>query len=162
VKDANDDKVPGKEQLPRGSVKSHITKNPGKDSRSERTSASIRQFIPLVPDLSEPVTSDISSGVNSSAGWYRRDVDALLESRFSAFENKIINLLSSRNQDSLANNNAACIDSPLNVTADDNDTCSYLDTSSPDKRRSWQNERTSISTRNVHHVPDSVNITVDA
>ena len=161
VKDANDGKVPGKEQLPRGSGKSHITKNPGKDSRSERSSSSSRQFIPLVPDLSEPVTSDILPDVNPSAGLCRRDVDALLDSRFSAFENKIINLLSIRNQDSVANNNAARIDSPLNVMADDDETCSYLDTSSPDKRRSWQSERTSTSTRNVHHVPDSVNITVD-
>ena len=46
--------------------------------------------------------------------------------------------------------------------ADDDETCSYLDTSSPDKRRSWQSERTtSTSVRNVHHVPDSVNISVD-
>ena len=89
VKDANDGKVPGKEQLPRGSGKSHITKNPGKDSRSERTSASIRQFIPLVPDLSEPVTSDILPDVNPSAGLCRRDVDVLLESRFSNYQSSV-------------------------------------------------------------------------
>ena len=42
VKDVSDGKVPGKEQLPRGSGKSHTSKNPGKDSRNERTGLSGR------------------------------------------------------------------------------------------------------------------------
>jgi hypothetical protein len=80
----------------------------------------------------------------------------LVESRFSAFENKIINLLSSRNKNSVAINNTKCIDSPLNVLVDDDETCSCLNNSSPDKCRSWQSERISTNTRNVHHIPDTV------
>jgi hypothetical protein len=59
VKGANDSKVPGKEQLPRVSGKTHSTKNPGNDSQSERATSSNRLLSPLVLDLSEPVTSDI-------------------------------------------------------------------------------------------------------
>ena len=85
VKDVSDGKVPGKEQLPRGSGKSHTSKNPGKDSRNERTGSSGRQFIPLVPDFSEPVASDIIPEGNSSF--------QLLKTKLSAFFQSEIRIL---------------------------------------------------------------------
>lgn len=45
--EANDNKVPGKEHQPRGSGKNQTSKNPGKDSRNDKTSSSSRQFITL-------------------------------------------------------------------------------------------------------------------
>lgn len=86
----------------------------------------------------------------------RREVDAMFDSRFSAFENKIINLLSISNTQSSADTSA---EPPLNVMAEDDDACSFLGTESPIKRRSWQSERTNTSSRNITHIPDNVNVT---
>ena len=72
------------------------------------------------------MASDIIPEGNSSF-LSRREVDAMFDTRFSAFENKIISLLSVRNKDSSANN-AECNESPLNVMVNDDETCSYLDT----------------------------------
>lgn len=97
-KEANDNKVPGKEHQPRGSGKNQTAKNPGKDSHHEKTSSSSRQFIPLVPDFSEQVSSDFIPEINSLTAMSRREVYAMFEWRFLAFKNKIINLKTTSNK----------------------------------------------------------------
>lgn len=81
--------------------------------------SSSRQFIPLIPDFSEPVSSYLIPEINSSTAMSRREVDVMFDSRFLAFENKIINLLSTSNKQSSADTTAASNEPPLNVMAED-------------------------------------------
>lgn len=89
----------------------------------------------------------------------RREVDAMFDSRFLAFENKSINLLLISNKQSSADTSADSNETSLNEMAEDDDACRFLGTESPNKRRSWQSERTNTSSRNITHIPDNVNVT---
>lgn len=103
--------------------------------------------------------SDLIPEINSSTAMSRREVDAMFDSRFLAFENKIINLLSISNKQSSADSTTVSNDPPFNVMAEDDDACSFLGTESPIKRRSWQSGCTNTSSRNITHIPDNVNVT---
>lgn len=90
---------------------------------------------------------------------YRREVDVMFDSKFLAFENKIINLLSVSNKKSSADTSADSNEPSLNVMAEDNNAFSFLGTELPMQSRSWQSARTNTSSRNRTHIPDNVNVT---
>lgn len=101
-----------------------------------------------MPDFSEPVNSNLIPEMISSAVMSRWEVDAMFDSRFLAFENKIIYLLSISKKQSSADTNDDSNEPLLNVMAEYDDACSFLGTESPVERRSWQSERT--NTRSKH------------
>lgn len=116
-------------------------------------------MIPLIPDFLVLVNSNFIPEINSSATMSRREVDAMFDSRFSAFKNKIIYLLSILNKQSSADTNTDSNEPQLNVMAEDEDACSFLGTELPVKHHTLQSEHINTSSRNIPHIPDNVNVT---